>query len=91
LSRAENYIVSNGIRMSIDRTRGLRGGRIKVQAHLAEVLAEARLHSRTRCRIQRLAGCVQRFVNNVRHFIGRVVVTGLALDLLFLRSTNSCC
>jgi hypothetical protein len=56
LAISEYNVRAEGISQSVDRPRRFRRLCVRMQAHLAEAVAEAGLHEGARLRIQRLTG-----------------------------------
>src|SRR5262245_48157861 len=64
--RAERNVVAYGIRMSDDRARRVSSSCIGVNANLAEVVREARLHERSRSGVEWLTWRTQDLVHDGR-------------------------
>jgi hypothetical protein len=66
LVRTKGHVVADGVGRRIHRPRRLSRPRVGMDAHAAEVMAEARLHEPARRHVQRPAGGAQHLVDNGR-------------------------
>src|SRR6185369_13649155 len=86
LSGAENDVVAHRVRQCVDRVGRLRRTRVRVHAHVAEVVSETRLEPRARRWVERQSGRVQHVVDDRGQPVG--CVTGFGqVCLRFRRRT----
>lgn len=62
-------LIADGVRDGSHGSRGVRGARVRVYPHAAEVMPEAFLHERASRRIQRLTPVVQHLVHGRGHLM----------------------
>src|SRR5262245_4880006 len=84
LTFRKNNVASYRVSQCIHRPRRLRRSCVGVDADLAEVVAEVRLHESARRRVQRLARRAQHFVDDRRHGFGLSGLGSLTLHERFL-------